>query len=297
MGTTSKYFLAAIALIGLIAMGWIGINNKSGLVNNYDLLEVKLRSIGHELLSAANDHSSRVLPIEQISEQEYRIQFEHPFSFTPDSLVTIVRNHLEDSILTRPFLMQVLSCQNAEVVYSFEISGHQESNIIPCVGRQIPTACYTLRLKFKQPAHRQSLWWFGFLLLPLILWMSILWKKKSSPETNIDPQNKEERDQATMKIGAYRFDGKTQNLYWNEEKTTLSAKESELLCLFIQSPNQLLQREYLLKTIWEDQGVIVGRSLDVFVSKLRKKLIHDPSIQLVSVHGKGYKLEVASDQV
>ena len=50
---------------------------------------------------------------------------------------------------------------------------------------------------------------------------------------------------------------------------------------------------YLLKTIWEDQGVIVGRSLDVFVSKLRKKLSLDENLKLISVHGKGYMLGVA----
>jgi DNA-binding response OmpR family regulator len=47
-----------------------------------------------------------------------------------------------------------------------------------------------------------------------------------------------------------------------------------------------------MKTIWEDQGVFVGRSLDVFISKLRKKLTHDPDVKLISVFGKGYKLEV-----
>jgi DNA-binding response OmpR family regulator len=47
----------------------------------------------------------------------------------------------------------------------------------------------------------------------------------------------------------------------------------------------------LLKRVWEDEGVITGRSLDVFISKLRKKLKNDPSVQIVNVHGKGYKLE------
>jgi DNA-binding response OmpR family regulator len=65
-----------------------------------------------------------------------------------------------------------------------------------------------------------------------------------------------------------------------------------LLTLFAHNPNELLLRDRLLKEVWEDEGVITGRSLDMFVSKLRKKLHHDSAVNLVNVHGKGYRLEV-----
>ncbi len=56
--------------------------------------------------------------------------------------------------------------------------------------------------------------------------------------------------------------------------------------------NQAMERDQLLKEVWEDDGVFVGRSLDVFISKLRKKLLHDAGIRIINIHGKGYKLEV-----
>ncbi|NBP70070.1 MAG: winged helix family transcriptional regulator [Cytophagia bacterium] len=56
--------------------------------------------------------------------------------------------------------------------------------------------------------------------------------------------------------------------------------------------NEPITRDQLLKEGWEDEGVIVGRSLDVFISKLRKKLIKDPKVQITNIHGIGYKLEV-----
>ena len=59
-------------------------------------------------------------------------------------------------------------------------------------------------------------------------------------------------------------------------------------------PNQIVKREELIKRIWEDNGVVVGRSLDTYVSKLRKKLKDDASIKLTNVHGVGYKLEIGS---
>jgi DNA-binding response OmpR family regulator len=74
--------------------------------------------------------------------------------------------------------------------------------------------------------------------------------------------------------------------------TELTAKENKLLLIFARSPNAVIERTRLQKEIWEDEGVIVGRSLDMFISKLRKKLETDPSIQLINIHGKGYRLEV-----
>ena len=73
---------------------------------------------------------------------------------------------------------------------------------------------------------------------------------------------------------------------------SLSKKECELLAIFIEKPNQIIKREELMKKVWEDNGVIVGRSLDTYISKLRKKLQDDTSIKLTNVHGVGYKLEV-----
>jgi DNA-binding winged helix-turn-helix (wHTH) protein len=73
----------------------------------------------------------------------------------------------------------------------------------------------------------------------------------------------------------------------------LSDEESRLLEIFATQQNQLIERDRLLKEVWEDDGVFTARSLDVFVSKLRKKLKGDPSIQITNVYGKGYKLEIA----
>jgi DNA-binding response OmpR family regulator len=60
------------------------------------------------------------------------------------------------------------------------------------------------------------------------------------------------------------------------------------------SPNEVIERSRLQKEIWEDEGVIVGRSLDMFISKLRKKLEPDPNISIVVIRGKGYKLEISA---
>ncbi len=79
--------------------------------------------------------------------------------------------------------------------------------------------------------------------------------------------------------------------FWKIE-INLSKKECELLEILVANSNQIVKRDELTKRIWEDNGVIVGRSLDTYISKLRKKLKDDESIKITNVHGVGYKLEI-----
>jgi DNA-binding response OmpR family regulator len=78
------------------------------------------------------------------------------------------------------------------------------------------------------------------------------------------------------------------------ETIQLTKKESDILALFATNQNTLLKREQILKSVWQNDSYYVGRSLDVFVSKLRKYLEPDTEIKIVNIHGYGYKLEVTT---
>jgi DNA-binding response OmpR family regulator len=95
-----------------------------------------------------------------------------------------------------------------------------------------------------------------------------------------------------LQIGHTLFEPGKRQLTISGITTELTPKENKLLKIFADSPGKLIERHRLQKEIWEDEGVIVGRSLDVFISKLRKKLEGDASIQVVNVHGKGYRLQI-----
>lgn len=79
-----------------------------------------------------------------------------------------------------------------------------------------------------------------------------------------------------------------------DERIELSSKESKLLKVLASSPNAVIDRNRLMEQVWGEEGVVVGRSLDVFVSRLRKKLQPAPTVRIVNSHGRGYKLEVDS---
>lgn len=93
-------------------------------------------------------------------------------------------------------------------------------------------------------------------------------------------------------IGTYTFDYPAQSLQHNGETQSLTTKEAELLRLLCLNMNQTLEREIALKLIWGNDSYFTGRSMDVFITKLRKYLKGDPHIEIVNVHGTGYKLMV-----
>ena len=95
-------------------------------------------------------------------------------------------------------------------------------------------------------------------------------------------------------LGSVLFDAKNRRLIIKGQTTDLTGTETRLLLIFALSPNKTIERSRLQKEIWEDEGVIVGRSLDMFISKLRKKLEPDPNINIVVIRSKGYRLEISA---
>ena len=93
-------------------------------------------------------------------------------------------------------------------------------------------------------------------------------------------------------IGEYEFDSQKQILKYGDKEHKLTTKESELLKLLCNNMNNVLERNFALKTIWQEDSYFNARSMDVYITKLRKYLKDDTSIQILNIHGKGYKLIV-----
>ncbi|GGK70436.1 response regulator transcription factor [Rufibacter glacialis] len=100
-----------------------------------------------------------------------------------------------------------------------------------------------------------------------------------------------EKTQSTeYQLGRYHFNAKTRLITHDGETQKLSPKEAELLLLLCQYLNDVLPREVALSRIWKDDNYFTARSMDVFVTKLRKYLKADPSVEIINVHGNGFRL-------
>ncbi|MBL4653031.1 MAG: response regulator transcription factor [Flavobacteriales bacterium] len=122
-----------------------------------------------------------------------------------------------------------------------------------------------------------------FSMEELILRIKVILKRAYS----VDEEEKE-----SYTIGEYQFKPKSLELIHPSVKKTLTKKEAELLRLLCINRNTVLERETALKVVWGEDDYFLGRSMDVFISKLRKYLKADSSIKIINVHGVGFKLEV-----
>ena len=102
--------------------------------------------------------------------------------------------------------------------------------------------------------------------------------------------NKQEDEKGPFAMGQFSFDPGSHQLKLNDLQIKLTTKENDLLHLLYKNRNSILDRNFALKKIWGDDSYFNGRSMDVYITKLRKHLKGDPNIQIINEHGKGFKL-------
>ena len=256
-------------------------------VNDKQIL-VSLRMIGHQVLLSSGDSTSRVMPI--IKEVDrYRIQFETAFEFIPEELVATVGRVVKETKLAHSYIVEVETCNKGDLVYSFKMDDNEKSDIIPCQKRLQPEACYSLLFTLIEPNEAMlatttdfsgTYLIFGALLALMSVLFYFLWKRRQA--SSLDPN--------MIALGAYQFDKRNTELLIEHQRIELTSKEAELLLLLHKAANKTVEREEILNKVWGDEGGYVGRTLDVFISKLRKKLEFDSKVKIVNIRGVGYKL-------
>ncbi len=284
-----KYVLGLLVL-SLICVMCVAFNSEDDDDFNIARREVVLRKIGHEILLQSGDSTSRVLPAKKIAENEYQISFENDFTFQPATLMNTTSRFLDKSPFAGNYIVNVLNCSNSSVAYGYAISKNKKDNIVACLGRKQPKACYMINIKFKPTGI--NIVKNGYLLgsLSFLGFIGFIFLRSFKPQKALS--NREQNNMITL--GSALFDTVNKKLIVEENAIYLTGTETRILLIFALSPNEIIEKSRIQKEIWEDEGVIVGRSLDMFISKLRKKLEFDPNIKIVVVRGKGYKLEIST---
>lgn len=264
-------------------------------------VEVSMRMIGHQVLLSLGDSTSRVLPIEKEGEQ-YKVRFENDFAFNPETVAQTIDSVIQATQIASSYIVSFESCELQQVVHSYEVGISEEMNVLACATRDQPKACYNLLITILEPSMVESkpvltasagnnqtnkymvlAILLVFVLLPMII-APLLLNRKTKPKTIIEEN--------VTSIGLYKFNKRSMELILGEEKIELTSKECDLLQLLCDSTNNTVERETILKMVWGDEGDYVGRTLDVFISKLRKKLEGDSNVRIANIRGVGYKLIV-----
>lgn len=256
------------------------------------LTKVALRAVGHEFLLQINDSTSRVLPIQK-ENNRYAVRFENNISFEPEVLSSIVLKVIEEKKINDSYIVEIETCGSKALVHSFKASIAIADSSVACKMRRLPEDCYVIYFTVLPSVQETTSIEtaeieqvnFIYLLMPLLLGGGLvvyLIKRKS----------KQKIEAELIPIGQFQFDQKRMILNLKAQSIELSAKEADLLFLLYSNENKTLERAYILNHIWGDEGDYVGRTLDVFISKLRKKLVADPGLKIINVRGVGYRFVV-----
>lgn len=278
-------------------------------------LNLIIRQIGHRLLLQSGDSTSRVMPVTEVKEGTFQLSFENKFVFNHDSLIALSQGLLPMSNFPSGYTVTVHEGMQADIVYGFEVNNKSED--IACRGRSQPAGRYTIEIAFPRlyksvaaknaessrgPVNFQSdptlgtttdqsyssinLVFYGVLVVLGITVLVGRFGKISKPA----PVAK------LPSLGKLQFDVEHQLLISGNDVINLTTKECKVLELLNKNFGELITRDTLMQEVWIKEGVITGRSLDMFVSKLRKKLSCDPDLRITNVHGRGYKLEIPASK-
>ena len=293
-----------------------------------------IRQIGHRLLLQADDSTSRVLPVTEIKEGTFLLKFENEFVFNHDSLMVLSQGLLPKTQFPSGYTVTLHDSIKGGIVYGFQVN-NTSPDILACSGRSQPPGCYTIEFAFPdfyenveqknadtdqltesvkvdpQEANPKlaelkttifdyplnNVVYGGMLLLlgvSLLIWRfgKIL---KPVPVQNQNHAIIKESVPELPALGKFLFEVKGQRLLLGSEVISLTDKECKILELLKKNFGEMIPRETLMQEVWINEGVITGRSLDMFVSKLRKKLSRDPELRITNIHGKGYRLETVND--
>lgn len=296
-----RYSLFAVLSVSMVVVAMAFVKTKDEQPAKH--LEIVLRTIGHEVLLHSSDSTSRVLPVRKLDDNTYLISFENSFGFNPDTLMHIVHRELAKTDRRDGYTVSVNECVQNQTIFAYEID-HTNGDLTPCRGREQKKGCYVIEISFinKSTFHYG---WLLLLLLPAILGALYFASRKTriskSRQPVITETGNSRLDEAPSlppvddvnNLGAFSFFESKGILSLNGENLQLSSKEAKALSILLSNRNEVVGRDLLMKEIWEDDGVVViTRNVDVLISKLRKKLSADPSVKIVNVHGKGYKMIV-----
>ncbi|GAB3996459.1 hypothetical protein GCM10028807_39040 [Spirosoma daeguense] len=259
-------------------------------------VNLALRRTAHQLLRRAGDATSRIEPVKQLDTRTFVVRLNRSFDY--NRLPQLLKASFQQHAIQGDYDVAVLDCAKGELQLGYNVQDLLKPDGVACGGRKQVEGCYTLQVTFNKPEPVKSLpllgWGVGIGTVLLGLGY-VFWRKTArSSDSSISPEtaSTEPEPEGLIRLGQSTFEPNSLVLKAGGQAHNLTYREAKLLRFFLQQPNQVIERDAILKAVWEDEGITVGRSVDVFVSRLRKLLQNDPTLRLVAVHGVGYRLEV-----
>ncbi len=282
----------ALLLLSMLLMQFVWAVSEPGQQPGLpaEKVNLALRRTADLLLKASGDSSSRIPPVQRVSANVWQLRIENNFNY--DLLPSTLQASFDVHEIKENYDVAVLRCQDGTLELGYNFKDFSQNNSAPCGGRDKQAGCYNIKVAFLSGNSQQQPlpvlgWFFAAAMATTLFALRRKWGRAPAPK-----QKKAETE--WLHFAGSKLDVANLQLICGTVRHQLTYREAKLLHLFAQHPNQVLERSFILENVWADEGILVGRSVDMFVSRLRKMLRDDPSVQLVAVHGVGYRMEAGA---
>lgn len=256
-----------------------------------------LRQIAHDYLVCEGDETSRIPAVKTEADGGLFLRLEREIDYT--MLAEVTSKAINRYGIRNSYSLSLEDCESGEVflgsLWVDPITDPTGQTGIACSGRDQENRCANITLNFHASNAVGATGNPLYLLLPGILLLLIGgWRTRarqplaptaSAPASLAPETSPSRRNNVT-------FDANAQLLSVAGVGHELTYRESKLLNYLVENSNEVLRREDIHEAVWGEEGIIVGRSLDVFISRLRKKLVGAEGTEIVTVHGVGYRFKV-----
>jgi hypothetical protein len=258
-----------------------------------------LRKTVHQLWQLEGNDSLTIDVVQEENGKVFSIQLSQGFNY--DTLPWILHRSLENyGLAEEAYLLTVFKCGKEEIILGYNSEDFKKGEV-PCVGREQYSQCNIIKLTFPERKEGTTIFQNILYLLGILLILyagveiaRIIGRRRLNKKKLEEKRQEELANSRSyiLRIGNSQLFPDNQLILINGEEKELTYRENKLLLFLARHANQLLKREVILNKVWGEEGIKVGRSLDVFISRLRKILRADNKIAIRSVHGVGYRLEV-----
>lgn len=270
-------------------------NNES--IRFAEHVNLALRRTAHHLLLQNGDSLSTIPPVKQIDPNTFSVRIENLGEYR--KLPELLKQSLNIHKIGRSYDVLVFNCETGTLQLGYNMLDLNQPGGVPCENREGKAGCFIVQVSFepdlqKAAAEPFNAWWifpFGTGLAGLGL---LAWKRSRNRKSAGLPVENRAISASETCFGNTILNIQNLTLTTGNSQHQLTYREGKLLDLFVRHRNQILERDFILKSVWEDEGITVGRSVDVFVSRLRKLLAADTSVKISAIHGVGYKMEIHS---
>lgn len=271
-----------------VLISFIILSTLSFAQDNSNRVHSAIRLIGNQIQKQNHDNSSVLPPVIQDS-NSYLLQFPTELQIEPETLIFTADSLFQLIPNIQSVDIQIFQCSSDSILYSSSFEFKSEQHLLPCKGRKFPKDCYQvlftiqeffppIQIEQKNSTSSFQNWLIVLLLLIVLALLFFLIRRKQQVYSTLSFENSV-------------LDQQKQEIRINGNSISLSFKEFRLIQILFQQPNTVLTKEFLLETVWGNEADYIGRTLDVFISKIRKKLEPDHSLEIINIRGIGYQLK------